>query len=118
MIEFEFGHYFAVVDVPTSSIQNPLVQDPDNVSNGPLPTDPLTVGAFKISPRISTVQPGQSVGIDMTFDPSGCKTVKERLRICVSAIDPKDSLSQVLLNDYNVLLKLQFDTMNCVRYYS
>ena len=90
------------MEVPTSSIQNPLVQDPDNVSNGPLPTDPLTVGAFKISPRISTVQPGQSVGIDMTFDPSGCKTVKERLRICVSAIDPKDSLSQVLLNEINL----------------
>jgi hypothetical protein len=89
---------FVVVEVPTSSIQNPLVKDPDNVSNGPLPTDPLTVGAFKISPRISTVQPGQSVGIDMTFDPSGCKTVKERLRICVSAVDPKDSLSQVVLD--------------------
>ena len=33
----------------------------------------------------------------MTFDPSGSKTVKERLRICVSAVDPKDSLSKVCL---------------------
>ena len=78
-----------------SSIMNPLVQDPDCLTLGPLPNDPLTVGAFKITPRIATVQPGQSVGIDLTFDPSGCNTVKERLRLCVSGVDPKDSLSQV-----------------------
>jgi hypothetical protein len=78
------------------SILNPLVQDPDSLNLGPLPNDPLHVGAFLISPRIATVQPGQSVGIDLKFDPSGCATVKERIRICVSGADPKDTLTQVI----------------------
>lgn len=83
------------VEVAASTL-NPLVKDPDSLTLGALPTDPLVVGAFTVHPRIATVQPGQSVSIDMKFDPSGCETVKEKLRICVSGADPKDPLSQTV----------------------
>eukprot|EP01034_Spumella_vulgaris_P022205 gene22205-28319_t len=85
----------AVVETNTSTL-NPLVQDPDSLVLGTLPTDPLVVGAFTVGPRIGTVQPGQFVGINMKFDPSGCATVKERLRLCISGVDPKDTLSQII----------------------
>jgi hypothetical protein len=84
-----------VVEAPTSTL-NPLVKDPDNLQTPTLPSDPLVVGAFTIHPRIATVQPGQAVSIDMKFDPSGCVTVKEKLRICVSGADPNDPLTQVV----------------------
>ena len=61
---------------PASTL-NPLVVDPDELPVATAPEDPLVVGAFTVLPRIGVVQPGQSVGIDMTFDPSGCETVKE-----------------------------------------
>jgi hypothetical protein len=75
---------------------NTLAFDPDALSLGPVPTDALTIGSFRINPRIGVVQPGQSVGIDATFDPSGCGTVHEKLRICITGINPKDPGSVVL----------------------
>eukprot|EP01038_Epipyxis_sp_PR26KG_P004323 gene4323-6124_t len=82
-------------EAPTSTL-NPLVEDPDGLALGPVPTDPLVVGAFTIFPRVGIIQPGQSIGIDMKFDPSGCATVKERLRMCLSGADPQDSLTKVV----------------------
>ena len=84
-----------VVATPTSSL-NPLVVDSDELPVGVLPDDPLVVGAFTVLPRIGTVLPGQTVNIDMKFDPSGCDTVKERMRLCISGVDPKDASSQVI----------------------
>jgi hydrocephalus-inducing protein len=80
------------------STLNPLVVDPDQLAAATIPPESnvLTVGAFKISPRIATVLPGQPISIAMTFDPSGCETVKEKLRICVSGADPNDQLTQIL----------------------
>jgi hydrocephalus-inducing protein len=78
---------------PTTSTLNPLVVDPDELPQSAPPEDPMVVGAFTVTPRIGVVQPGQSVGIDMKFDPSGCETVKERMRLCVSGADPKDALT-------------------------
>jgi hypothetical protein len=75
---------------------NPLVYDPDSLSAGAVPTDALTIGSFRISPRIGVVQPGQSIGIDATFDPSGCGTVHEKLRVCITGVNPKDPASVVL----------------------
>eukprot|EP00606_Chrysophyceae_sp_TOSAG23-5_P000584 GSChrysophyteH2.ASY1.ANO1.693.1 assembled CDS len=60
--------------------------------------DPLVVGAFKITPRIGRVSPGETVGIDMTFDPNGCDLARERLRVCISGVDPNDNAAQVLRN--------------------
>eukprot|EP01033_Poteriospumella_lacustris_P008315 gene8315-5998_t len=85
----------AVPEAPPSTL-NPLVKDPDNLATPTLPSDPLVVGAFTIHPRIATIQPGQAISIDMKFDPSGCETVKERLRLCVSGADPNDALTQVV----------------------
>eukprot|EP01032_Pedospumella_encystans_P008479 gene8479-10061_t len=82
----------APVAAPTAAL-NPLVVDPDELPPGSLPEDPLVVGAFTVTPRIGVVQPGQSVSIDMKFDPSGCETVKEKMRLCVSGADPKDALT-------------------------
>jgi len=84
-----------VVATPTSSL-NPLVVDSDELPAGVLPDDPLVVGAFTVLPRIGTVLPGQTINIDMKFDPSGCDTVKERMRLCISGVDPKDTTSQVI----------------------
>ncbi|RYG69380.1 hypothetical protein EON64_02860, partial [archaeon] len=84
-----------MVEAPPSTL-NPLVQDPDNLALGALPSDPLVVGAFTIHPRIATVLPGQSISIDVKFDPSGCETVKEKLRICISGANPNDPLVHTL----------------------
>ena len=79
-----------------SSGGNDLVSDPDALPAGDLPTDPLVVGAFKISPRVGRVAPGETVGIDMTFDPNGSDLAREKLRVCISGVDPDEPLSQVL----------------------
>eukprot|EP01031_Cornospumella_fuschlensis_P047913 gene47913-58696_t len=84
-----------VVEAPPSTL-NPLVQDPDNLVLGTLPSDPLVVGAFTVHPRVATVLPGQSISIDVKFDPSGCETVKEKLRICISGANPDDPLVHTL----------------------
>lgn len=81
--------------IPTSNL-NPLVQDPDQLAATSMPTDPLVVGAFKIHPRIATIQPGQAVSLEMAFDPSGCETVKEKLRLAISGADPNDPLTQTV----------------------
>jgi hypothetical protein len=86
----------APVDAPPPSSLNPLVQDPDSLALTPAPSDPLVVGAFTIHPRVATIQPGQAVSIDMKFDPSGCETVVEKLRICVGGADPNDPLTIVM----------------------
>lgn len=82
-------------DLPKSTL-NPFVQDPDNLPCVPLPIDPLVVGAFTIHPRITTVLPGQSISIEVKFDPSGCDVAKEKLRICISGANPVDALTKIL----------------------
>ena len=42
------------------------------------------------------MQPGQVVGIDVTFDPAGCDTAKERLRFIVAGVDPNDALTHTV----------------------
>jgi len=79
-----------------ASLGNPLVADPDALPAGDLPVDPLVVGAFKIHPRVGRVAPGETVGIDMTFDPNGSDLAREKLRVCISGVDPDEPLSQVL----------------------
>ncbi len=75
---------------------NPLVHDPDELEAGSCPDDPLVVGAFKVHPRIARVAPGETVGIDMSFDPKGCDVAREKLRICISGVDPNDGPCQVI----------------------
>eukprot|EP00605_Chrysophyceae_sp_TOSAG23-4_P000636 GSChrysophyteH1.ASY1.ANO1.717.1 assembled CDS len=74
------------------------VDELDALDAPALASDPLVVGAFKITPRIGRVSPGETVGIDMTFDPNGCDLARERLRVCISGVDPNDNAAQVLRN--------------------
>ena len=81
---------------PVSGGGNPLVTDPDGLVAAPAPDAPLVVGAFSVSPRIGSIAPGQVVGIDIKFDPAGCDVSKEKLRICYSGADIKDTLTQTI----------------------
>ena len=83
---------------PTSTNKNNFVYDPDNLPVVSPPEDPLVISAFKVFPRIGVVQPGQSVPIDIKFDPSSCSVAKETLRICITGIDPKDGNNYQLRN--------------------
>ena len=90
------GKGAAAAPAAAANAGNPLVADPDALPMGELPTDPLVVGAFKVTPRVGRVAPGETVGIDMTFDPNGSDIAREHLRVCISGIDPSEPLSQVL----------------------
>ena len=81
---------------PSEYSMNVLVHDPDDLQAGTVPEDPLVVGAFTVHPRIARVAPGETVGIDMTFDPKGCDVAREKLRICISGIDPNEGPSMVI----------------------
>lgn len=77
-----------------TGVNNPLVQDPDKLPASIVPDNPLKIGAFDVSPRIGVVEPGQTVGIDMKFDPSGCENAREKLRFSITGTDPKDTTVQ------------------------
>ena len=107
----------APLDAPPTSTLNPLVQDPDNLPLPAPPTDPLVVGAFTIHPRVATVQPGQAISIDMKFDPSGCETVVEKLRICVGGADPNDPLT-IVMKSFELVGESCLPAMVCNDFYS
>jgi hypothetical protein len=75
---------------------NASVYDPDSLSPVTLPTDPLQIGAFVITPRIGTLEPGQRLTVDVKFNPKVCDVMKERLRFFISGINPNDSNSMVI----------------------
>ena len=70
--------------------------DPDELEPGAAPEDPLTLGAFTVSPRVGMCAPGEVIGIDVRFDPNGCDIAKERVRICISGVDPNQQSSKVI----------------------
>ena len=79
---------------PTEMTHTRRVFDPDELTEVPLPENKLEIGSFSAFPRIGVVQPGESVGIDIMFNPAGCRTVRERLRACLSGIDEKSVSAQ------------------------
>jgi hydrocephalus-inducing protein len=74
---------------------NVYVYDPDGIAAVTVPDTVMRVGAFTVSPYIGIIGPGQVAGVDITFDPSGCETVKEKLRFIVCGSDENDSSNQV-----------------------
>ena len=82
--------------VETSGNQgNSLIVDPDNLQVATLPTNPLLVGAFTVLPRIGYVQPGESAGIDISFNPAGCDSVREKLRFFITGVNENDAPAQM-----------------------
>ena len=79
-----------------SSSSNPLVYDPDGLTEVIVPEDPLVVGAFTVLGRVGVVQAGATGFFDMKFDPSGSQGTKEKLRICITGIDHQDTPAQLL----------------------
>lgn len=73
---------------------NPYVFDPDSIPTVTVTETPLMVGAFSVHPRMGIVGVGQVVGVDITFDPTGCDSVRERLRFVISGTDEGDPLHQ------------------------
>lgn len=87
--------------VEADPTKNLLIFDPDNMNAMPIPENPLTIGAFNVSPRMAVIQPGQRISIDIKFDPSGCNTARERLRFCITGVDANDAPS-LLLKSFEV----------------
>lgn len=71
-----------------------VTHDPDELSPVDSPANPLEIGSFWVGPRVGVIQPGESIGIDVKFNPAGCKTMREKFRICVSGVDPAATPSQ------------------------
>jgi hypothetical protein len=69
---------------------NPYVFDPDSIPAVSVAETPLVVGAFSVHPRVGIVGVGQTVGVDVTFDPTGCDSVRESLRFVISGTDEGD----------------------------
>ena len=86
---------FKNLKVGESVCNNVYVYDPDGIAAVTIPDTVLRVGAFTISPYIGIIGPGQVAGVDITFDPSGCETVNEKLRFVVCGSDESDSSNQV-----------------------
>lgn len=91
----------AIADTSTAQ-WNPFVKDPDELAPCVVPSDPLVVGAFTVIQRAGVIQPGETSGFDIKFDPSGCESAHERLRILLAGVDPLDSSSMVLLKNFDV----------------
>ena len=70
------------------------LHDPDELSAVDPPANPLEIGSFWVGPRMGVIQPGESIGIDVKFNPAGCKTMREKFRICVSGVNGEDTPSQ------------------------
>lgn len=83
-------------DVSASSGTNPLVVDPDELELGAIPEDPLVVGAFTVHPRVGIAAPGETIVIDVTFDPNGHDIARESMRLCISGVDQRHQLSQTI----------------------
>ena len=77
---------------------NPCVYDPDGIPNLPIPDSPLLVGAFSIYPRIGIISPGQTVNIEITFDPTICENAKEKIRFYITGTNERDSIYQIASN--------------------
>ena len=71
-----------------------VISDPDELAAVDPPSTPLEIGSFWVGPRMGIIQPGESVGIDVKFNPAGCKTVREKFRLCVSGVNGDDTPSQ------------------------
>ena len=80
----------------SSSITKSYVVDPDQIVLEAIPDDPLKLGAFNISPRIGIIQPGQTGVFDVSYDPQHNGISIEKLRICVTGVDPNDSNARSL----------------------
>ena len=59
------------------------VYDPDGIAPMAVTDATMRVGSFTVTPYIGVIGPGQVAGVDITFDPSGCETAKEKLRFIV-----------------------------------
>ena len=86
---------FKNLKVGESVGNNVYVYDPDGIAAVTIPDTVMRVGAFTVSPYIGIIGPGQVAGVDITFDPSGCETVKEKLRFIVCGSDENDSSNQI-----------------------
>jgi hydrocephalus-inducing protein len=75
-----------------SAESNPLIYDPDGLALGALPDSPLVIGAFTVKNRVGRVMPGETTSFNISFDPSGCDSVRERLRIRVTGTDDMDAI--------------------------
>ena len=73
-----------------------LVIDPDQITLEAAPEDSLKVGFFTISSRVGLVQPGQTAGFEIAYDPQGSGISREKLRICITGVDPSDNVTRSL----------------------
>ena len=75
---------------------NMCVYDPDGIAPMAVTDATMRVGSFTVFPYIGVIGPGQIAGVDITFDPSGCETAKEKLRFVVCGSDESDSSNQTI----------------------
>ena len=64
--------------------------DPDNLVQEPVVNEVLKVGSIVVSSRVGIVQPGQTAGFDISFDPLGMTSVREKFRIAISGVNERN----------------------------
>uniref|UniRef100_K3W9Q9 MSP domain-containing protein n=1 Tax=Globisporangium ultimum (strain ATCC 200006 / CBS 805.95 / DAOM BR144) TaxID=431595 RepID=K3W9Q9_GLOUD len=90
---------------PTDSTTASSAPDDDLLSlDTPLNPTALSIGQFSVSPDCGIVDPGVTVGIDVTFQPIDCKAYREFVHIEISGrnmLDPAgaDSLQYELVGE-------------------